>query len=333
MRRHVARVARRRRDARVDPRRLQPHRRVLAVVERVQRVVGGAGMLGVLLEHGGGNAAGLQRERRCRAALPASSPAGPARKARPHPGPRETAATSPPSRRRRRDRALSWRRRRTAARRRRGRPSRDRSAPSPAAPRASAPAAPGPRAPSRGFRCTRAAGCRRALRPSRPWRSRRRRAAPAGTPRSHRRTRSCAAAGRRGRTAGCAAAAPEVGNEMRPSDGDGWAARVSAAARYPHRATQSPPNPRRNCHAENLTPGRRTRREKGLLCGFRGFRVDRRGQTRTSGLTPLEREAEHHLRQAHEPGLRRDLAEGRIAGGHVDAVGLHAVEQVDRSRP
>src|SRR6185503_11339747 len=43
----------------------------------------------------------------------------------------------------------------------------------------------------------------------------------------------------------------------------------------------------------------------------------------------LEREAEHHLRDPHEPRLARDLAERRAAGGDRDAVRLHPVEQVD----
>ena len=64
MRRHVARVARRRRDARVGARRLQPHRGMLAIVERVERVVRRARMLRVPLQHG-------ERDRRRPSATPA----------------------------------------------------------------------------------------------------------------------------------------------------------------------------------------------------------------------------------------------------------------------
>ena len=62
MRRHVARVARRGRDARVDPRRLQTHRGMLAVVERVERVVRRTRMLGILFQDRRRNRAGLQRD-------------------------------------------------------------------------------------------------------------------------------------------------------------------------------------------------------------------------------------------------------------------------------
>src|SRR5262249_36247033 len=57
------RVARRRRDARVDPRRLQPHRGMLAIVERMKRVVGGAWVLRVAFEDRLRDRAGLQRYR------------------------------------------------------------------------------------------------------------------------------------------------------------------------------------------------------------------------------------------------------------------------------
>ena len=69
MRRHVLGVARRRSDPGVDSRRLQPHRRMLAVVERVERVVRGAGVFGILLQNRGGNATGFERTGRVALAL------------------------------------------------------------------------------------------------------------------------------------------------------------------------------------------------------------------------------------------------------------------------
>jgi len=54
-------MARRRSDLRIDARRRQPHRRVLAIVEGMQRVVRGAGMLRVLLQNRRRDGACFQR--------------------------------------------------------------------------------------------------------------------------------------------------------------------------------------------------------------------------------------------------------------------------------
>jgi hypothetical protein len=65
----VPRVARGGRDLRVETGRVERHRRVLAVVVGVQRVVRRAGMLRVALQDGGGDPAGLERDRLVPAAV------------------------------------------------------------------------------------------------------------------------------------------------------------------------------------------------------------------------------------------------------------------------
>ena len=63
VRRHVQRVARCRRDLRVDPRRIQAAPIVHPVVVGVQGVVRGSRMLRILLEDRGRQLAGLERDR------------------------------------------------------------------------------------------------------------------------------------------------------------------------------------------------------------------------------------------------------------------------------